>query len=52
MQDFDGTTQPLTLTAGHAPDRGRRRTGYEPMTFDVGIQAGQVIPYRGDLQRY
>jgi hypothetical protein len=51
VQDFDGTTQPLTLTPGthrievEAP-------GYEPMTVDVGIQAGQVIPYRGDLRPY
>jgi hypothetical protein len=51
VQDFDGTEQPLTLTPGthriqvQAP-------GYEPMTVDVGIQAGQVIPYRGDLRPY
>jgi hypothetical protein len=51
VQDFDGTTQPLTLTPGthriqvSAP-------GYEPMTVDVGIQAGQVVPYRGDLRPY
>jgi PEGA domain len=51
VQDFDGTEQPLTLTPGthriqvQAP-------GYEPMTVDVGIQAGQVVPYRGDLRPY
>jgi hypothetical protein len=51
VEDFDGTTQPLTLTPGthhievQAP-------GYEPMSVDVGVQPGQVIPYRGDLRRY
>jgi hypothetical protein len=51
VQDFDGTTQPLTLTPGthriqvSAP-------GYEPMTVDVGIQAGQIVPYQGDLRPY
>jgi hypothetical protein len=26
--------------------------GYEPMGFDVDAVPGQVIPYRGDLQRF
>ena len=48
--DFDGTRQPMTVTPGthtiqiSAP-------GYQSLTFDVQVQAGQVIPYRGDLQR-
>jgi hypothetical protein len=51
VQDFDGTTQPLTLTPGtHRIDV--QAPGYEPMTVDVGIQAGQVVPYRGDLRQY
>jgi hypothetical protein len=51
VQDFDGTTQPLTLTPGtHRVEV--QAPGYEPMTVDVGIQAGQVIPYRGDLRPY
>jgi hypothetical protein len=51
VQDFDGTTQPLTLAAGtHRIEI--QAPGYQPMTVDVGIQAGQVIPYRGDLQQY
>ena len=50
VSDFDGTRQPLTLTAGThqievvAP-------GYQTLSFDVNVQPGQVIPYRGDLQR-
>jgi hypothetical protein len=49
IQDFDGTRQPLTLTAGRhhvlvdAP-------GYQPWGFDVDVVPGQVLPYRGDLQ--
>lgn len=51
VQDFDGTDQPLTLTAGtHRIEV--QAAGYEPLVVDVGIQAGQVIPYRGDLRRY
>ena len=51
VQDFDGTTQPLTLTAGtHKIEV--QAAGYEPLVVDVGVQAGQVIPYRGDLRRY
>ena len=51
VEDFDGTTQPLTLTSGtHRIDLSA--PGYETMTVDVGIQPGQVIPYRGDLRRY
>jgi len=51
VQDFDGTTQPLTLAAGtHRIEI--QAPGYQPMTVDVGIQPGQVVPYRGDLQRY
>ena len=51
VQDFDGTTQPLTLTPGtHRIEVSA--PGYEPMTVDVGIQAGQVVPYRGDLRPY
>jgi len=49
VRDFDGTKQTLTLAAGHhrveinAP-------GFEPMSFDVDTVAGQIVPYRGDLQ--
>lgn len=51
VEDFDGTTQPLTLTAGtHRVEV--QAAGYESLTVDVGVQAGQVIPYRGDLRRY
>src|SRR4029077_7264386 len=51
VQDFDGTTQPLTLTPGTHRIEVQAQ-GYEPLSVDVGIQAGQVIPYRGDLRRY
>jgi len=51
VEDFDGTTQPLTLTAGtHRIEV--QAAGYEPMVVDVGVQPGQVVPYRGDLRRY
>jgi PEGA domain-containing protein len=48
VDDFDGARQPLNLTAGtHRIEI--TAAGYEPMTFDVTVQPGQLIPYRGDL---
>ena len=51
VEDFDGTTRPLTLTAGTHRIEVQAQ-GYEPMVVDVGVQPGQVIPYRGDLRPY
>ena len=51
VEDFDGATQPLTLSAGvHEIDV--QAQGYEPMRINVEVQPGQVIPYRGDLRSY
>jgi hypothetical protein len=51
VEDFDGSTEPLTLVPGtHRIEV--QAPGFVPLTFDVGVQAGQVIPYRGDLQPY
>jgi hypothetical protein len=44
-------SRPLPLT----PGRHRielQAPGYVPLVFDVDVQPGQVIPYRGDLQPY
>lgn len=48
--DFTPSTQPLGLSAGrhHVEIRA---PGYRTMSFDVDIIPGQVIPYRGELQR-
>ena len=49
--DFDGSRQPLTLTAGtHRIEV--QEPGLAPLVFDVSVQPGQVIPYRGDLRPY
>lgn len=51
VRDFDGTRQPLTLTAGtHRIEL--RLGGYVPTVFDVTVQPGEVIPYQGGLQAY
>jgi len=51
VEDFDGSRQPLTLTAGtHRVEV--EAPGYAPLVVDVMVQPGQVIPYRGDLQPY
>lgn len=51
VEDFDGSSQPLTLTSGQHRIEVQAE-GYAPLVFDVGVQAGQIIPYRGDLQPY
>jgi hypothetical protein len=40
----------LTLTAGrhHVEIRA---AGYQTMTFETDVTAGQVIPYQGTMQR-
>ena len=49
--DFDGTQQPLTVTAGtHRVEV--QAPGYAPLIIDVQVQPGQVVPYRGDMQPY
>jgi hypothetical protein len=47
---FGPAAEPLTL----APGTHRiaiQRDGYRPIEWDVTVQAGQVIPYRGVLER-
>jgi hypothetical protein len=48
--EFTPTSQPLGLAAGrhHVEIRA---PGYRTMTFDVDVTAGQVIPYRGEMER-
>ena len=48
--EFTPTTQPLGLEAGHHHIE-IRAAGYQTMSFDVDIVAGQVIPYQGSLER-
>lgn len=51
VRDFDGSRQPLTLTPGpHHIEVDQN--GFEPLTFDVTVQPGQVIPYQGQLRPY
>ena len=48
VQDFDGTRETLTLAAGrHHIEIDA--SGYEPMTFEVDIVPGQIVPYQGSL---
>jgi hypothetical protein len=49
VDDFDGIFQRLRLEAG--PHRIEiRAPGYEPLVFEVRLQPGQTITYRGELQ--
>jgi len=47
---FTPTTQPLGLAAGRHQIE-LRAAGYQSLQFDVDIIAGEVIPYRGALER-
>jgi hypothetical protein len=47
---FTPNTQPLGLPAGHHHLEVRAQ-GYDTLTLDVDIVAGQVTPYQGTLQR-
>ncbi len=50
VSDLGPTTQPLALK----PGRHRieiRAPGYQTLSIDADVTAGQVIPYRGTLQR-
>jgi len=49
VADFDGTNGPLNMTAGQHRIQVSAQ-GYEPMTMDVNVVPGQLVPYRGDLQ--
>ncbi len=49
VADFDGTNAPLNMTAGQHRIQVSAQ-GYEPMTMDVNVVPGQLVPYRGDLQ--
>jgi hypothetical protein len=48
VDDFDGTWQQLRLDdGGHRIEI--RKPGLQPLTFDVMVQPGRTVTYRGDL---
>jgi len=47
---FSPTGEPLTLTPGEHRI-AIQRNGYRPMEWDVTIEPGQVIPYRGVMEK-
>ena len=49
VDDFDGLTQHLNLTAGpHQIEI--RAAGYQPIAFNVNVQPGRTITYRAPIQ--
>jgi hypothetical protein len=48
---FTPNGEPLTLTPG-VHRISVQRDGFRSMEWDVTIEPGQVIPYRGDMERY
>jgi hypothetical protein len=51
VETFDGSKQPLTMAVGRHRIELRAQ-GFETVTFDVDVIAGQVIPYRGDMRQF
>jgi hypothetical protein len=49
--NFTPNSEPLTLTPGDHRIAVQRE-GFRPMEWDVTIEPGQVIPYRGAMERY
>jgi hypothetical protein len=49
--DFGPTTEPLTLTPGRHLIAVQRQ-GFRSMEWEVTVEPGLVIPYRGDMDRY
>jgi hypothetical protein len=49
--DFTPGTAPLTLTPG-GHHIAIQRDGYRSMEWDLTIQPGQVVPYRGDMRPF
>jgi hypothetical protein len=50
VADFAPSAQPLTLPPGRHHIE-LRAPGYQPMVLDSEIAPGQVVPYRGTMQR-
>ena len=49
--DFGPYSEPLTLTPG-VHRIAVQRDGFRPMEWEVQIEPGRVIPYRGEMERY
>jgi hypothetical protein len=49
VSDLGPTTQPLALMPGRRHVK-IRAAGYQTLTIEVDVVAGQVIPYRGTMQ--
>ena len=50
VSDFGPASQPLSMAPGRH-EIEIRRAGYQTLTFDADVHAGQVIPYEGTMQR-
>jgi PEGA domain len=50
VDDYDGLFQELHLQSG--PHRVEiRLEGYEPLGFEVSVQPGRTITYKGEMRR-
>ena len=48
--EFTSSTRPLDLPPGHHRIE-IRASGYQTLTFEENIVAGQVLPFQGEMER-
>jgi len=51
VDDFDGAFQHLTVKSGQPHRIEVRRPGFETLSFEVNVEPGQTISYRGEMQK-
>ena len=51
VEDFNGVLQRLHLSSGPHRIEIRFEPQYEPLMFDVRIEAGKTVTYRGELEK-
>jgi hypothetical protein len=51
VDDFDGAFQHLNVRAGQPHRIEIRRPGFETLSFEVNVEPGQTISYRGEMEK-
>ena len=51
VDDFDGAFQHLTVRSGQPHRIEVRRPGFETLGFEVNVEPGQSVAYRGEMQK-
>jgi hypothetical protein len=51
VDDFDGAFQHLTVRSGQPHRIEIRRPGFETLGFEVNVEPGQTVSYRGEMEK-